>query len=84
MRGMLTIFSLLAFARAVNMFNLVRAKMVEDPVLEIRRCRHILQEKYVERYITNDTLMRGGGGEDQRNMVSLVSPGLCRDSEAKA
>ena len=64
--------SLLALARAANLYSLVRPKMVEEPVLEIRRGRHILQEKYVERYVTNDTLMRGGGGEDQKNMVSYA------------
>lgn len=64
--------SLLAFARAVSSYSLVRPKMVEKPVLEIRRGRHILQERYVERYVTNDTFMQGGGGDEQRNMVRTL------------
>ena len=46
----------LALSRAVSVHSLVRPNMVDQPLLQIRRGRHLIQERWVERYISNDTL----------------------------
>jgi DNA mismatch repair protein MSH5 len=66
--------SILALARLTSSFNLVRPKMVEEPVLEIRQGRHILQERWVDHYIRNDTMMCGGSDSDQHHsMVRIMT-----------
>jgi DNA mismatch repair protein MSH5 len=61
--------SLLALARAVYAHGLVRPCMMEEPVLEIHRGRHLLQEMWVEHYVANDTLLEGGPAGVGQNMV---------------
>jgi DNA mismatch repair ATPase MutS len=65
----LLIYSLMALARAAVAHNLVRPTMVQEPLLEIRHGRHILQEQFVERYIANDTVLCGGPDGSHHNMV---------------
>lgn len=68
--------SILALARVTSAFNLVRPKMVEEPVLEIRQGRHILQERWVDHYIRNDTMMCGGSDSDQHHSMVRIKTRL--------
>ncbi|PWY81426.1 DNA mismatch repair protein Msh5 [Aspergillus eucalypticola CBS 122712] len=51
--------SLLAMAQAASFYRLVRPKMVEGDVINIRGGRHILQELTVSSYVPNDTFLFG-------------------------
>ncbi|KAK1921135.1 muts domain V-domain-containing protein [Papiliotrema laurentii] len=63
---------LMALARAAVAHNLVRPTMVQEPLLEIRHGRHILQEQFVERYIANDTVLCGGPDGSHHNMMIVT------------
>ncbi|KAG9944714.1 hypothetical protein KCU85_g7785, partial [Aureobasidium melanogenum] len=54
---------ILALAQGARNHNLVRPRLTEANVLDIRGGRHILQEKVVSNFIPNDTLLAGGEGE---------------------
>lgn len=64
--------SLLAFADAVERFDLRRPVMRQKPILKIRKGFHPLHAMCVPtgRYIDNDTVLQGGGGNDMAGMVS--------------
>lgn len=66
--------SLLALAQGASQYNLTRPRMTESNAIKIKGGRHILQELTVPRYISNDTLIAGGDGEEQWNGFS-DSPG---------
>jgi len=63
--------SLLAFADAVDRFDLRRPVMREEPILKIRKGFHPLHAMCVPsgQYIDNDTMLQGGGGENVAGMV---------------
>jgi len=44
--------------------------MTYEPILEIRDGRHLLQEMYLDNYISNDTFISGGPDGDAHSMVS--------------
>ena len=46
--------------------------MRHDPVLKIRKGRHLLQELCVRQYISNDTMLAGGDHGDTSSMVGDV------------
>ncbi|KAK6006420.1 hypothetical protein QM012_006830 [Aureobasidium pullulans] len=54
---------ILALAQGARNHNLVRPRLTESNILDIRGGRHILQEKVVPNFIPNDTLLAGGEGE---------------------
>jgi len=54
--------SLLALAQGAKQYNLVRPKMTESNVINIKGGRHPLQELVVSSYVANDTLLIGGAG----------------------
>ncbi|KAI5204078.1 hypothetical protein E4T38_04811 [Aureobasidium subglaciale] len=54
--------SILALVQGAKDYNLVRPRLTESNILDIRGGRHILQEKVVSNFIPNDTLMAGGEG----------------------
>ncbi|TIA61527.1 hypothetical protein D6C77_03421 [Aureobasidium pullulans] len=54
---------ILALAQGARNHNLVRPRLTESNILDIRGGRHILQEKVVSNFIPNDTLIAGGEGE---------------------
>lgn len=64
--------SILALARAARELGLKRPVMREEPVLQIRKGRHILFESLVPRYIENDTMIASGGVDGLASMVSLA------------
>lgn len=51
--------ALLALAQGAKMHKLVKPKVVEDNVIQIRGGRHPLQELTVPSYVANDTLLVG-------------------------
>jgi hypothetical protein len=46
--------------------------MTDRPVLEINEGRHLIQERLVHTYVTNDTLLQGGHQEDENGLNSMV------------
>lgn len=64
--------SILALARAARDLGLKRPVMREEPVIQIRKGRHILFESLVPRYIENDTMIASGGIDGLASMVSLA------------
>jgi DNA mismatch repair ATPase MutS len=67
--------SLIAFAEAVDRFDLRRPVIKEQPVLKIRKGFHPLHAMCVPtgQYIDNDTVLEGGGDGDHSSMVSSTS-----------
>ncbi|WVQ82858.1 hypothetical protein IAT38_004993 [Cryptococcus sp. DSM 104549] len=63
---------ILALARAVKEYSLRRPTMTEEPVLKIRKGRHILSESLVPRYIENDTMIASGGIDDLSSMMIIT------------
>ncbi|ORX35171.1 muts domain V-domain-containing protein [Kockovaella imperatae] len=63
---------LLALAKAALNYQLIRPLMSEEPLLEIRAGRHILQELCVSNYIPNDTMMEGGQNERYNSMMVIT------------
>ncbi|KAI5250452.1 hypothetical protein E4T43_00033 [Aureobasidium subglaciale] len=53
---------ILALVQGAKDHNLVRPRLSDSNILDIRGGRHILQEKVVSNFIPNDTLMAGGEG----------------------
>ncbi|KAL2818963.1 muts domain V-domain-containing protein [Aspergillus cavernicola] len=66
--------SLLALAQAVTCYNLVRPKMVQDNIINIKGGRHMLQEMTVSSYVPNDTFLVGGRLEEQSVDYSQRAP----------
>ncbi|KAG9520158.1 hypothetical protein KCU93_g7807, partial [Aureobasidium melanogenum] len=58
---------ILALAQGARNHNLVRPRLTESNILDIRGGRHILQEKVVSNFIPNDTLLAGGEAESLVN-----------------
>ncbi|KAI5274779.1 hypothetical protein E4T47_02207 [Aureobasidium subglaciale] len=54
---------ILALVQGAKDHNLVRPRLSDSNILDIRGGRHILQEKVVSNFIPNDTLMAGGEGK---------------------
>ncbi|KAG9540658.1 hypothetical protein KCU71_g19642, partial [Aureobasidium melanogenum] len=57
----------LALAQGARNHNLVRPRLTESNILDIRGGRHILQEKVGSNFIPNDTLLAGGEAESLVN-----------------
>ncbi|KAL4942324.1 hypothetical protein BDV06DRAFT_222261 [Aspergillus oleicola] len=70
--------SLLAMTQAVTCYNLVRPKMVEDNIINIKGGRHMLQEMTVSTYVPNDTFLVGGRLDDQSTDHSRRAPEALR------
>ncbi|KAL3473321.1 muts domain V-domain-containing protein [Aspergillus californicus] len=70
--------SLLAMAQAVTCYKLVRPKMVQDNVINIKGGRHMLQELTVSSYVPNDTFLVGGRLEEQTTDHSQRAPEALR------
>ncbi len=56
----------LAFAHCAHEYSLTRPRITEENVIDIRRGRHLLQEKCVCSFVPNDTFIQGGGGKDDQ------------------
>ncbi|KAI5203627.1 hypothetical protein E4T39_04014 [Aureobasidium subglaciale] len=68
---------ILALVQGAKDHNLVRPRLTQSNILDIRGGRHILQEKVVSNFIPNDTLMIGGEGRQmtgQHDASSEDSP----------
>lgn len=52
--------ALLALAHGAVQYNLVRPRMVEENIVDIRGGRHLIQELIVPAYISNDAFVVGG------------------------
>ncbi|WVQ87582.1 hypothetical protein IAS59_001308 [Cryptococcus gattii] len=63
---------ILALARAARDLGLKRPVMIEEPVLQIRKGRHILFESLVPRYIQNDTMIASGGIDGLASMMIIT------------
>nr|KIR86655.1 DNA mismatch repair protein MSH5 [Cryptococcus tetragattii IND107] len=63
---------ILALARAARDLGLKRPVMREEPVLQIRKGRHILFESLVPRYIENDTMIASGGIDGLASMMIIT------------
>ncbi|KAL4953439.1 muts domain V-domain-containing protein [Aspergillus filifer] len=72
--------SLLAMTQAVTCYNLVRPKIVEDNVINIKAGRHVLQEMTVSTYVPNDTFLVGGKLDNQTTDYSRRAPEALRAS----
>ncbi|BCS25874.1 MutS family protein MSH5 [Aspergillus puulaauensis] len=70
--------SLLAMAQAATCYNLVRPKISEDNIINIKGGRHILQELTVSSYVPNDTFLVGGRLEEQSADHSQGAPEALR------
>ncbi|KAI4729264.1 hypothetical protein E4T49_02943 [Aureobasidium sp. EXF-10728] len=73
---------ILALAQGARNHNLVRPRLTESNILNIRGGRHILQEKVVSNFIPNDTLLAGGEGEpaaEQQGSLPAGSQYLTED-----
>ncbi|KAG9186743.1 hypothetical protein G6011_09851 [Alternaria panax] len=55
--------SLLALAQGAKIYKLRRPRMTNDNIIQVKGGRHILQELTVSSFVTNDTILRGGGGD---------------------
>ena len=65
--------ALLALAHGASEYKLVRPRMVEDNVIDIRGGRHLIQELTVPAYVPNDTFLVGGSGTDDENVEDRSS-----------
>ncbi|KAL4886538.1 muts domain V-domain-containing protein [Aspergillus karnatakaensis] len=70
--------SLLAMAQAVTSYNLVRPKITEDNMINIKGGRHMLQEMTVSSYVLNDTFLVGGKLDAQTANYSRHAPEALR------
>jgi DNA mismatch repair protein MSH5 len=71
--------SSLAFSHVARKYNLTRPKMTEDNIIDIKGGRHLLQELTAPSFVPNDTLLVGGGGQDDNapvgpSMMLLTGP----------
>ncbi|KEQ73926.1 mismatch repair protein 5 [Aureobasidium namibiae CBS 147.97] len=66
---------IMALAQGARNHNLVRPRLTESNILDIRGGRHILQEKVVPNFIPNDTLLAGGEGESANDQQEISSVG---------
>ncbi|KAF7512474.1 hypothetical protein GJ744_001409 [Endocarpon pusillum] len=58
---------MLAFAQGARHYNLVRPRMTEENIIDIKDCRHLLQEMTVPSYVTNDAFLIGGTDPDDQS-----------------
>lgn len=65
--------SLVALARGANQHNLVRPRMTERNIIDIKGGRHPLQELTVPTFVANDTHLVGGAGEEGEDAAVLAS-----------
>nr|POE47349.1 dna mismatch repair protein msh5 [Quercus suber] len=56
---------LVALAKGALLHNLVKPTLCEENVIEIKGGRHLLQELTVPSYVTNDTYIVGGVGDEE-------------------
>ncbi len=60
---------MLALAQGARQYNLVRPRMTEENIIDVKNCRHLLQEMTVPSYVTNDAFLIGGSEpDDEANM----------------
>ncbi|KEF51694.1 uncharacterized protein A1O9_12329 [Exophiala aquamarina CBS 119918] len=65
---------LLALAHAARQYKLTRPQITEENIIEIKGGRHLLHEMSVPAFVTNDTLLVGGGcGEDDAGSSAASS-----------
>jgi DNA mismatch repair protein MSH5 len=66
--------SLLALAQGAKMYKLAKPTLTEENVIKIKGGRHILQELVVPSFISNDTDLAGGRGDDamEEDAASLL------------
>ena len=60
--------SLVALARGAKRHNLVRPRMTDQNIIKIKGGRHPLQELTVSAYVTNDTFIVGGAGDEEESV----------------
>ncbi|KAF2804902.1 uncharacterized protein BDZ99DRAFT_425101 [Mytilinidion resinicola] len=65
--------SLLALAQGAKMYRLAKPKLTKDNVVKIKGGRHILQELTVPAFVSNDTDLVGGHGDDAMEQDGLES-----------
>ncbi len=53
-----------ALAQGANQYNLVRPRVTDENLIDIKNGRHLLQEMTVPSYVTNDAYLVGGKGSD--------------------
>ena len=58
---------MLALAQGARQHNLVRPRMTEENIVELKNCRHLLQEMTVPSYVTNDAFLIGGTDPDDQS-----------------
>jgi DNA mismatch repair protein MSH5 len=63
-----------ALAQGANQYHLVRPRMTEENVIDIKDCRHLLQEMTVPSYVANDAYLVGGRGSDHVEHEDDSSP----------
>ncbi|ODN73698.1 hypothetical protein L202_07243 [Cryptococcus amylolentus CBS 6039] len=63
---------ILALSKAARDYGLKRPTMSNDPVLKIRKGRHILYESLVPHYVENDTVIAAGGRDDLASMMLIT------------
>lgn len=51
---------MLALAHGASQYNLTRPRMTEENIIDIKNCRHLLQEMTVPSYVANDAFIEGG------------------------
>ena len=70
--------SLLALVHGAIQHKLVRPRLVEENIIDVKGGRHILQEMTVPSYVPNDTRLAGGDaaidGQPAPNMLMLTGP----------
>lgn len=73
---------LLALTHVAIQYRLTRPVLVDENVIEIKGGRHLLHELAVPSFVPNDTLLRGGSGDEEHdqgpekdpNMILLTGP----------
>ncbi|KAF2866754.1 muts domain V-domain-containing protein [Massariosphaeria phaeospora] len=65
--------SLLALAQGAERYKLCRPRITRENIIHIKGGRHILQELTVPSYVSNDTTLVGGHGDDSQSEHSGAS-----------
>jgi DNA mismatch repair protein MSH5 len=53
---------MIALSQGANQYKLVRPRMTEENIIDLKDCRHLLQEMTVPSYVANDAYLVGGKG----------------------
>lgn len=61
---------LLALAHAAHQYRLACPSVIEENIIDIKGGRHLLHEMSVSCFVTNDTFLVGGRGEEETNNES--------------